>query len=266
MANAMSFSGRKCRLIAAAAAFVCCVSFAPEALAKAHCWCQAAKSDCGSCAEACVVKDFGAIGEFRDLDVRKDALCQASCVNRVKAADRPQQGSWPGAGELDIFEAYNEGNDPRQGYIGGVCLPSGARDLDPDSCKKGGGTRWYESTSSPTLSGPKSAPFWATWHVYAVEWDPAAVRFSLDGKVTNEVKHLDMVGSRRMEYQANVWQKLWPWARLDWERKLTTFLPDSPFYWILNLGIKKDGPHSYPNPAAFVPEELVIDWVRVSTR
>lgn len=174
----------------------------------------------------------------------------------------PQTGSWPGANELDILEVYTEGDDAHQGFVGGVCLPSGARDLDPAACTSGGGTRWLQGKSSGIVKGP----WWIGYHVYAVEWAPGFVRFSIDGRVTNELRELDLVNSRKMDYQPKFTQKLWPWSRDTWERKLAAHMPDSPFYWLLNQSIKKDGDHKYPNPADFVPEELLVDWVKVWTR
>lgn len=71
-------------------AFACVVALvagaAPPAAATPNCWCKEHKSDCGDCQPGCVVRDFGAIAEFRPLQLHKDDLCKAACRDKIATA------------------------------------------------------------------------------------------------------------------------------------------------------------------------------------
>lgn len=94
----------------------------------------------------------------------------------------------------------------------------------------------------------------ADWHVYAVEWEPDEIRFSVDGVHTsthdhwwNCSKHKDGVGC-----EAARAADLNPWP--------APF--DQPFYLVMNVAVGGNFPGA-PNPATQFPAELVVDHVRV---
>jgi hypothetical protein len=180
----------------------------------------------------------------------------------------PQEGSWPGAGELDIIEAYTDGDYVNQGVIGGLCMPAKVPDLDPVACEKNGGKRWSVSKGlkyvKPFRVNP--TPFWQGFHTYAIEWSPDYVRYFVDGVQTVEFKHLDLLPAKRTTGTRPWLDKLAFWHDSQWKDRLPFWVPDREFFMILNQSIKKDDNHKIPNPKAFVPQQHVIDYVRVYQR
>jgi hypothetical protein len=170
----------------------------------------------------------------------------------------PVSGSWPGAGELDIMESPPNGDHVWQTLHTGNCQPGGGADLNPDACTSGGGSRWHLSKDGGRIypkDVPNHAEFWADYHVFAVEWDERALRFSVDGVVNNEIKNLDYIRGTKSGV-AHHW-----WNKKDWEALLPAHLPDSPFHWILNVAVHDEN-GKYPNPKNFVPQEMLVDWVK----
>jgi beta-glucanase (GH16 family) len=125
---------------------------------------------------------------------------------------------WPACGEIDIME--NIGKEPGivhgsihgPGYIGGVGLEA----------------------SFSLLGGRKFAD---GYHVYAVEWEPEAIRLYVD-------KHL-YVTRTRADMKPG-----WKWVF------------DHPFFMILNLAVGGDWPGS-PDAATKFPQNMLVDYVRV---
>lgn len=178
----------------------------------------------------------------------------------------PQSGSWPGAGELDIIEAYTAGDYVNMGVIGGLCMPGGSPDLDPNACDARGGQRWTVSQGQKNVQPLSGAPFWAGYHVFGMEWTPQSVRYLVDGAVRAEFKHLDLLKASRQTGTRPWLDKLAFWNNAQWKTKLPFFVPDRDFYLLLNQSIMKDDSKKPPNPQAFVPQKHMIDYVRAYQR
>jgi hypothetical protein len=173
----------------------------------------------------------------------------------------PQSGHWPSAGEIDILESYKDGDYVNQGYISGVCAPWNVPNLGFDECKSKGGKSYFQTIYRHHNKPPahNRAEFWAGYHTFGVEWDPDVIRFTIDGVVTKELKNLDLAVSTPEKQKRTFWNRLFP---TTFEKQLPIHIPDREYFLIMNQTVKRDGKHEYPNPAAFVPQKLMIDWVR----
>ncbi len=128
---------------------------------------------------------------------------------------------WPGCGEIDVFEF--QGQRPERifasvhgpGYSGGEAI-------------------------SNDLELGESESFADDFHVFAVEWDPGRITFSVDGQVYHVVRSADVS------------------AKGDW-------VFNNDFFVILNLAV--GGNLGGPVGADTVfPAEMLIDYVRVFER
>lgn len=147
-------------------------------------------------------------------------------------------GEWPRSGEIDILEAVNLGA-PCAGCPGGrenrifgtIHFGAGA---GADHRQLGG-----QTVPPPTADG---------FHVYAVEWSPGQIVWSVDG---------------RAYFQARV---------EDWKPAAGAATPapfDRPFHLILNLAVGGDWPEGANAKGvddAALPATMEVDWVRVSQR
>jgi beta-glucanase (GH16 family) len=126
---------------------------------------------------------------------------------------------WPACGELDIME--NVGFEPSTvhgtlhgpGYSGGGGIGAGY-----------------------TLPG--GGQFADDFHVFAVDWSPNSVTWSVDGNVYQTRTPADLGGR-------------------EW-------VFDHPFFMIVNLAVGGYWPGD-PDDSTVFPQQLVIDYVRVST-
>lgn len=122
---------------------------------------------------------------------------------------------WPQCGEIDIME-----------MIGGV----GTRE---DTTY--GTAHWYQNGhqyngGSLTLSAKLSEDF----HVYALDWTPTTLTWSVDGQV---FQSQDISGPAFSAFHA-------------------------PFFLVVNLAVGGQWPGS-PGAATSFPQELWVDWIRV---
>lgn len=134
-------------------------------------------------------------------------------------ADFPSVG-WPASGEIDVVE--NVGSAPAvvHGTLHGPGH-AGARGL----------------TATDTLASGA----WADdFHVWAVEWEPGAIRWLVDGRVFARRTPADLPAGARWVY-------------------------DHPFFLLLNLAVGGDWPGS-PDATTVLPQQLVVDHVRVWRR
>jgi beta-glucanase (GH16 family) len=128
---------------------------------------------------------------------------------------------WPACGEIDIME--NIGKEPGKihgsihgpGYIGGVGLEA-------------------------PYSLPRGKKFADKFHVFAVEWEPDAVRFYVDKHLYVTRTHADL-------------QPGWKWVF------------DHPFFLLLNLAVGGDWPGN-PDSTTVFPKTMLVDYVRVYSR
>ncbi len=128
---------------------------------------------------------------------------------------------WPACGEIDIME--NIGKQPGivhgsihgPGYVGGVGLEAPFR-------------------------LPAGRAFADDFHVYAVEWEPEAIRFYVDDHLYVTRTRADM-------------RPGWKWSF------------DHPFFLILNVAVGGDWPGN-PDGTTVFPQTMLVDYVRVYRR
>lgn len=128
---------------------------------------------------------------------------------------------WPGCGEIDIME--NVGKEPSMVH-GTIHGPGYAGD-------GGIGTDY-------TL--PRGKRFADDFHVFAVEWEPSAIRFYVDD---------DLYGTRTR-------------ADLPQGRK---WVFDHPFFLLVNVAVGGGWPGS-PDATTVFPQTMLVDYVRVYRR
>jgi len=132
-------------------------------------------------------------------------------------ANKPDAG-WPGCGEIDVMEWVGQkpgnikGSLHAFGYSGGKCLNA--------DCVLPGGASYSDA-----------------YHVFAVDWYPEEIRFSMDGAVYETRRKADIPAGSQ-----------WPY--------------DRPFFILLNFAVggKWPGP---PNSETVFPQDFRIDYVRV---
>ncbi len=128
---------------------------------------------------------------------------------------------WPRCGEIDIIE--NIGREPATvhgsmhgpGYSGGDSLSAG-------------------------FALPGGEALADGFHVFAVEWEPAIVRFSIDGNAYETRTPADL-------RPGQVW------------------VFDHPFFMLLNVAVGGDWPGS-PDASTVFPQTMLVDYVRVYRR
>ena len=125
---------------------------------------------------------------------------------------------WPDSGEIDIME--NVGREP--GIVHGTI--------------HGPGYSGGNAIGRPT-SLPDGAAFADDFHVYAVDWSPETITWSVDGVPYSTVTAADLPRDARWVY-------------------------DHPFFLILNVAVGGNWP-GYPDATTSFPQEMVIDYVRV---
>ncbi len=130
--------------------------------------------------------------------------------------------NWPACGEIDIME--NIGKEA--GTVHGSLHSSS--------------TVAKTSDASAPFSLPAGQNFADDFHLYAVEWEPGAVRFYVDSNLYGTFT-----------------QSQWP-AGGAW-----TF--DHPFFIILNVAVGGSWPGS-PDGTTMFPQQMLVDYVRVYTK
>jgi beta-glucanase (GH16 family) len=129
---------------------------------------------------------------------------------------------WPGCGEIDVHEDF--GREP--GVVSGTL--------------HGPGYSGGESISRD-FSLPDGEIFADDFHVFAVEWDPGRITFSVDSQVYGIVSSSEVS------------------ARGDW-------VFDHEFFMLSNLAVG-GAPVSSPDPSGTIfPAEMLVDYVRIFER
>jgi beta-glucanase (GH16 family) len=132
------------------------------------------------------------------------------------------QNGWPKCGEIDIME--NIGREPGvvHGSLHGPSSTAPTSDL------------------TSTISLPAGQNYSDDFHVYAVEWEPAIVKFFVDSN-----------------NYATFSQSQWP-AGGAW-------VFDHPFFVILNVAVGGSWPSS-PDATSQFPQQMLVDYVRVYSK
>jgi beta-glucanase (GH16 family) len=133
--------------------------------------------------------------------------------------DDIERTGWPACGEIDVME--NIGREPM--LVHGTLHGPG-----------------YSGAQGIGASFPSPQPFANDFHVFAVEWEPQAIRWAVDGTV----------------YQTRTPADLPPGSRWVFDR---------PFFLLLNVAVGGNWPGS-PDASTSFPQELLVDWVRVHAR
>lgn len=102
----------------------------------------------------------------------------------------------------------------------------------------GSGYSGAHSIGAP-YSLPGSPPLSEDFHMYSVEWRPARVEFFIDGTPYLTVTPASLPAGAKWVY-------------------------DHPFFLLLNLAVGGGWPGN-PDQTTVFPQEMLIDWVRVST-
>ena len=128
------------------------------------------------------------------------------------------QKGWPACGEIDIME--NVGYEP--GTVHGSLHGPGYSGNTPM-------TAWYTLPNGGALADG--------YHTYAVEWEPAAIRFYLDDVLYETRTPASLPAGTKWVY-------------------------DHPFFLILNVAVGGGWPGSPDNSTSF-PQQMKVDYVRV---
>ena len=123
---------------------------------------------------------------------------------------------WPSCGEIDVMENIGKEPSTMQGSLHGPGYSGG-------------------NPLTATYSLPGGA-FADAYHVFAVEWEPGAIRFYVDGNHYQTRTPADAAGK--------------PWAY------------DHPFFLLLNVAVGGNWPGSPDGSTAF-PQQMKVDYVRV---
>ncbi len=122
---------------------------------------------------------------------------------------------WPGSGEIDIME--NIGKEP--GRVHGTIHGPG-----------------YSGAQGPTSPYDlKSGAFSDDFHVYAIEWETAEIRWYVDDQLYKTIAPKDVPGK---------------------------WVFDHPFFILLNVAVGGGWP-GYPNSTTVFPQTMQVDYVRV---
>lgn len=136
--------------------------------------------------------------------------------------DTHATAGWPECGEIDIVEVLGHETNKLYGTVHGPGYSGGK-----------GVTGSITLPPGPTLADG--------YHVYAIDWSPGRIAWSLDGKVYHTVTPASLPPGARWVFD------------------------DAKYFFLLNLAVGGRWP-GYPDATTQFPQELRVDWVRVYAR
>jgi len=147
-------------------------------------------------------------------------------------------GGWAASGEIDVMEIVGE--KPHQ-YLGTIHF----------------GSTFPKRELVTHVHAFPAGQSVAEFHVYAVEWEPGEIRWTVDGETWATQSFWWSCSKLRngKGVVARSSADLNPWP--------APF--DQPFYIVMNVAVGGNFP-GVPNPATQFPAELVVDYVRVYDR
>jgi len=134
--------------------------------------------------------------------------------------DNVDEVGWPTCGEIDIME--NIGSEP--GKVHGSMHGPG----------------YSGNTPLTAIDSLQSGTFADDFHLFAVEWEPAAVRFYVDGNLYLTEQPANLPASTRWVF-------------------------DHPFFMLLNVAVGGNFPGS-PDASSTYPQTMLVDYARVYAR
>lgn len=123
---------------------------------------------------------------------------------------------WPDSGEIDIMELIGSEPETVHGTVHGPGYSAG-------------------DGVGASYDHPDGGSFADDFHVYAIDWEPGSITWSVDGIEYNTITPDDVSG--------------------DW-------VFDQEFFMILNVAVGGEWP-GYPDETTEFPQEMVVDYVRV---
>ncbi len=129
-----------------------------------------------------------------------------------------KSSGWPACGEIDIME--NVGYEPSK--VHGSLHGPGYSGKNP---------------LSGVYTLPHEAHFSDRYHVFAVEWEPRAIRFYVDNTLYETQSPENVPAGRRWVF-------------------------DHPFFLVLDLAVGGNWP-GYPDASTRFPQRMLVDYVRV---
>jgi beta-glucanase (GH16 family) len=127
---------------------------------------------------------------------------------------------WPSCGEIDIMENVGKEPDKVHGSMHG-----------PDY--------WGGNGLSGSYTLP-SGKFADDFHIFAIEWEPLAVRFYVDGNLYETRTPADLPAGKSWVF-------------------------DHPFFMLLNVAVGGDWPGS-PDHTTIFPQHMLVDYVKAYAR
>ncbi len=144
-------------------------------------------------------------------------------------------GTWPSSGEIDVMEA--RGQEPNK-VLGTLHF----------------GSRWPANVNQgKDYLLPRNGTI-ADFHIYAVEWEPGAIRWTVDGQLASSQSFWWSSSRSDGNKGAN------PTREADLNPWPAPF--DQPFYLVMNVAVG-GGFLGNPDKATVFPVEMLVDYVRV---
>jgi len=147
--------------------------------------------------------------------------------------DNIEKAGWPACGEVDVMEFLGHEPGTVYGTLHGPIRTSTT--TGEDSVSDYGNE---EGGVGVAFRLPEGKRFPGSFRVFAIEWEPAEIRWLVDGQVYSKHTPKDL-------------------GRGTW-------VFDRPFFILLNVAVGGSWPGA-PDRTTVFPQRMIVDWVRVSS-